>query len=60
MAREWQTEVQDDNCVHVIPLDDLQPHVPTSACDCDPDYEMIDDSMHDLVVHHAYDKRELN
>ncbi len=60
MAREWQSELQDDNCVHVIPLDDLQPRIPGADCNCGPDLELIDDSLHDLVIHHAYDKRELN
>ena len=58
--REWKSELQDDNNVHVIPLDDLQPCVPTSMCDCNPERQTVENSSSEIVVHNSYDKRELN
>ena len=39
-------------CGHVIPIDDLKPHLETADCWCHP----TDDEG--VMVHHSLDKRE--
>jgi hypothetical protein len=57
-SRLWWSGEGDDDCVHVIPLDDLKPHVEQGDCDCRP--ERVSDYARDLFVHNSYDGRELN
>ena len=60
MSREWQVvEREDQKLIHVIPWDDLQPHVEEVACLCEPELEVTDE-FSDLLIHNSYDKRELN
>jgi hypothetical protein len=44
--------------LHVIPKNDLEPHVIGRYCDCDPQYD-ITDYGELIVVHNSYDAREL-
>lgn len=60
MPREWLAEFQDDDNVHVIPLDDLQSHDPTANCDCGPECQRVENSIREIIVHNSYDHRELN
>jgi hypothetical protein len=39
---------------HVLPLDDLKPHVMNEACACEPSTE----EGGQVIVHNAYDGRE--
>lgn len=44
------------NTIHVLPLDDLKPHIESAACKCEPRVE--DREAGTLVVHNAWDGRE--
>jgi len=43
---------------HVLPIDDLRPHVERRSCWCQPAIERLKDGVL-LVTHHALDGREL-
>ena len=45
-----------DECVHVIPVDDLRDHTCDRGCWCQPTQ---DEEEPLLYVHHAMDQREL-
>lgn len=42
--------------IHVLPTDDLVPHLETRGCWCVPDVERV--GLCDLVTHHSADGRE--
>ena len=41
---------------HVLPLNDLKPHVESERCRCQPTVEVVNGGR--LIVHHSYDGRE--
>lgn len=52
--------------LHVVPLNDEQPHEESTACPCSPRVEWVDPKTGDawpnaaaLVVHNAFDCREV-
>jgi hypothetical protein len=40
---------------HVMPLDDLKPHIAVKECWCNP---TPDEEAAEVLVHHSLDKRE--
>jgi uncharacterized protein YegP (UPF0339 family) len=43
--------------IHTLPVNDLKPHVETSACECHPRVETTNGGI--IVVHNSYDGREI-
>ena len=43
--------------IHIIPENDLRPHVMESTCECQP--SVIDENGEMIFVHHSFDGREL-
>jgi hypothetical protein len=48
----WESSCDEQGERHVIPLDDLKPHVYTIDCWCKP---YLDDA---IIVHNSMDRRE--
>lgn len=45
---------------HVIPMNDLRPHIARLSCPCGPDVDRGGPERDgDVIVHHAWDGREL-
>jgi len=42
--------------IHIIPVNDLKPHIESSTCECEPRIEIVNGEM--IIIHHAFDKRE--
>lgn len=42
--------------IHIIPINDLKPHIEESTCECCPRLEMVQNEM--MFIHSAFDKRE--
>jgi len=51
----WQVVETARGDRHVIPVDDLRPHMPRAGCWC---YPCLDDEVGDLYIHYAMDARE--
>lgn len=47
----------DQSVVHIFPIGDFESHDESASCRCEPELEMMDDYMCDLLVHNAYDER---
>lgn len=64
MSAGWLClELNDPECVHALPLDDLIQHEATEDCVCAPETEAVfreDGSNSWLLVHHSLDGREAN
>jgi len=45
--------------VHVVPIDDLEPHVDARDCWCHPTLVREPDADRAVVIHHSADGREL-
>jgi len=43
--------------IHVLPVNDIKPHVESEACECDPRVEQVEGGT--VIVHRSYDQREL-
>ena len=43
--------------IHILPVNDLKPHIEASTCECKPKVEMLEDGEM-MVVHNSYDGRE--
>ena len=43
--------------IHVLPLNDIKPHVESKDCPCMP--EVIKEYFSDVVIHNAWDRREI-
>lgn len=43
--------------VHVLPVDDLKPHIESAACKCQPRVDTVRNGNR-VVVHNSYDGRE--
>jgi len=44
--------------IHVMPLDDLRPHVASDTCWCHPSEDDEEPINEQLLIHHALDRRE--
>lgn len=45
--------------IHVLPLNDIKPHVEGEDCPCDP--EVIEEYGSDkIIVHNSWDRREIS
>lgn len=42
---------------HILPIDDLKPHLEKSTCECLPRVEVLENGNL-MVVHNSYDGRE--
>ncbi len=51
----WAAYEDQAGAMHVLPMDDLKPHVLGDGCWCKPTPE---DDRSDIVVHHSMDRRE--
>ena len=51
---QWGGSLSDT--YHVLPLNDLKPHVESERCACEPSVENLNGGR--LVTHNAYDGRE--
>jgi hypothetical protein len=54
-APRWLTTESDDG-IHVMPLDDDQPHKPSTACQCNPARDQQCDAV---LIHPAWDRRDV-
>ena len=43
--------------IHILPVDDLEPHTEETTCKCEPKIKIVEGGM--LVVHNSYDGREI-
>ncbi len=43
--------------LHILPINDLKEHEESSTCDCTP--ELIIENGEMILVHNAYDNREI-
>lgn len=43
--------------LHVLPVNDTQPHQEDSTCNCNP--KILNENFTMIVVHNSYDGREL-
>lgn len=51
-------EYDENNVWHILPVDDLKPHIEALECRCNPKIEIQDNGAM-IVVHKSYDGREL-
>ena len=51
----WGVFIADTEDVHVMPIDDIENHIESVDCHCEPRYEFHD--PHLLVTHEAFDQR---
>lgn len=61
MNKGWGIFLKTANEVHVMPLNDLNPHMKDPDCTCDPQLEPVkrdNGSYGWLYSHHSYDRRE--
>ena len=59
-AVRWTTTARNGDRfrrIHVIPVDDLKPHIESSDCQCDPIEKVEAEGI--IYVHNAFDGREL-
>lgn len=55
-ADKRRLQPHNPNALHVMPLNDLQEHIPFPECWCNP---TVDDEYHGTVyIHHSADGRE--
>ena len=45
------------NYTHILPIDDLMPHIQSKHCMCKPSIEKINNTE-SIVIHNAYDGRD--